>query len=155
MSIAPEIFLMRCARPLRRDAPPSSTPTLPLTRIRAGPAYGSFPDWVRVNPPSAEGINWRRNFRACRANPTLPSPVASRACPTCALCCATRAGPGCVGGGIKGGGFCEKGHAQTRDMERDDDSRKSHPALRTIKRTEMLGELEPLGLIVGADPVAV
>src|SRR5437588_13109622 len=33
------------------------------------------------------------------------------------------------GGGTKRGGFCEKGHAQTKDTERDDDSKKNHPAL--------------------------
>src|SRR5262249_51755132 len=52
----------------------------------------------RIRHPDDEGI------RACPATPTLPSPDGTRACPGSAICCASRAGPTCGGGGIKGGG---------------------------------------------------
>src|SRR6516165_12086097 len=41
--------------------------------------------------------------------PALPSPVANRACPTCATYCGTRASPGSVGGRVRVGVFA--GHA--------------------------------------------
>src|SRR6266478_665368 len=34
--------------------------------------------------------------------------------------------------------FCEKGHAQTKELEQDDDSKKSHPALVGIRQRAAL-----------------
>src|SRR5262249_24934675 len=110
-----------------------------LPCLEPGPprlCHGQWPHYARRQRPRAlgaargeSGLSGRRQaLRACPATPTLPSPVASRACPTCATYCRTQAGPGSVGGGIKGGGL-RKGHAQTKKQERDDGSKKSHPAL--------------------------
>jgi len=48
-----------------------------------------------------------------------------------------------------GNRFCEKGHAQTKALERDDDSKKSHPALTNGRSSAYGAQMKTRQVILG------